>query len=231
MTLKRPLLIAVVALAALLPLTPGCSSSESNARQPSTATAEARAKESGVERPKIVAFGDSLTAGYGIEKSRSYPAQLQRLLDERGYNYEVVNAGVSGETTAGGLRRIDRFLDDDVVVVVVALGGNDGLRGLPVADMKKNLASIVSKVQAHGAVVLLAGMEAPPQHGGGYTRQFRAAFEEVAEEYEVPVVPFLLDGVAGVGKLNQVDGIHPNAEGAKKVAENVLQGLEPLLAQ
>jgi acyl-CoA thioesterase-1 len=182
-------------------------------------------------RQKVVAFGDSLTAGFGLEKSLSYPAQLQRMLDERGYNYEVVNAGVSGETSAGGLRRIDRFLDPDVAVVVVALGGNDGLRGLPVKDLKKNLEAMVQKAKARGITVVLAGMEAPPYLGEDYTRQFRSAYAEIGKERGVAVLPFLLAGVAGVADLNQVDGIHPNEEGAKKVARNVLNGIEPVLVK
>jgi acyl-CoA thioesterase-1 len=180
-------------------------------------------------RPKIVAFGDSLTAGYGLPQSDSYPSLLQQRLDESGYHYEVVNAGVSGETSAGGVRRIDRALQGDVGMVVVELGGNDGLRGLPVADMKKNLTAIVQKAKAKGAVVVLAGMEAPPQFGEEYTAQFRNVFKEVAAEQKVPLIPFFLEGVAGDPDLNQVDGIHPNTQGAKIVTDVVFRNVEPLL--
>lgn len=180
-------------------------------------------------RPKIVAFGDSLTAGFGLEKSQAYPALLQRLLDERGYNYEVVNAGVSGETSAGGLRRIDRFLGDDVKVVIVELGGNDGLRGLPAKDLKNNLSQIVEKAKTKGATVLLTGMEAPPQLGLEYTSEFRAVYRQLGDEHDVTLMPFFLKDVAGVSELNQVDGIHPNQRGAEIVAKNVLGDLEPLL--
>jgi acyl-CoA thioesterase-1 len=183
----------------------------------------------GSPRPKIVAFGDSLTAGFGLEKSQSYPALLQRMLDERGYNYEVVNAGYSGETSAGGLRRIDKALAGDVRVVIVELGGNDGLRGLPPRDLKKNLAQIIEKAKARGALVLLAGMQAPPQLGAEYTSEFRQVYAELGREQRVPVMPFFLEGVAGDPSLNQMDGIHPNRRGAEVVAENVLEELEPLL--
>jgi acyl-CoA thioesterase-1 len=180
-------------------------------------------------RPKIVAFGDSLTAGFGLEKNQSYPAVLQRLLDDRGYHYEVVNSGVSGETSAGGVRRIDRALGPDVRVVIVELGGNDGLRGLPAKDLKKNLAQIVDAAKARGATVLLTGMEAPPYLGADYTAQFRSVFGELAKEKHVQLMPFFLAGVAGDPDLNQVDGIHPNQRGAEVVAENVLKTLQPLL--
>jgi acyl-CoA thioesterase-1 len=180
-------------------------------------------------RPKIVAFGDSLTAGFGLEKSQSYPAALQRLLDGRGYHYEVVNAGVSGETSAGGVRRIDRALGPDVRIVIVELGGNDGLRGLPAKDLKKNLAEVVDAAKVHGATVLLTGMEAPPYLGADYTAQFRSVFGELAKEKHVAMMPFFLAGVAGNPDLNQVDGIHPNERGAEIVAENVFKSLEPLL--
>jgi acyl-CoA thioesterase-1 len=170
-----------------------------------------------------------LTAGFGLEKSQSYPAALQRLLDSRGYHYEVVNAGVSGETSAGGVRRIDRALGPDVRVVIVELGGNDGLRGLPPKDLKKNIAQIVDAAKTHGAMVLLTGMEAPPYQGAEYTSEFRAVFGELAKEKKVALMPFLLAGVAGNADLNQVDGIHPNERGAEIVAENVFKSLEPLL--
>lgn len=180
-------------------------------------------------RPKILAFGDSLTAGYGIQKSESYPSVLQRMLDERGYVYEVVNSGVSGETTAGGRRRIDKALDGDVRIAIIALGGNDGLRGLPVSDLKSNLEAMVDAAQAKGAVVLIAGMQAPPQMGDAYANEFRAVFATVAKERRIALLPFLLEGVAGEAELNQADSIHPNPDGAKIVAESVFEVLEPLL--
>ena len=182
------------------------------------------------DRPKVVVLGDSLTAGLGVASAESYPARLQTLADEAGYDVEVVAMGVSGDTTAGGLRRLAWSLDGDVRVVVVALGGNDGLRGLPVDQMKTNLTAIIEQASDRGARVLLAGMEAPPNFGPRYTDDFRAVFRELAGGYGLAFVPFLLEGVAGVPELNQADGIHPNPEGAARVAAHVWPVLEPLLA-
>jgi acyl-CoA thioesterase-1 len=183
------------------------------------------------ERPKIVALGDSLTAGLGLVESQSYPALLQQRIDAEGYEFEVVNAGVSGDTSAGGLRRLDWSIADGAAVVVVALGGNDGLRGLPVDDLRRNLDRIVERAQAAGARVILAGMEAPPNYGPEYVQRFRTAFREVAGRERVLLIPFLLDKVAGVPTLNQADGIHPNAEGMRIVAETVWPVLQSVLDQ
>ena len=180
-------------------------------------------------RPKVVVLGDSLTAGLGLAPAEAYPARLQTLAALAGYDVEIVAMGVSGDTTAGGLRRLEWSLDGDVRVVVVALGGNDGLRGLPLDQMKANLAAIIRQASDRGARVLLAGMEAPPNFGLRYTEGFRGVFRELAETYEVAFVPFLLEGVAGVPELNQADRIHPNAAGADRVAAHVWPTLEPLL--
>jgi acyl-CoA thioesterase I len=182
-------------------------------------------------RPKIVALGDSLTAGYGLLEMESYPALLQQKINRDGYEFEVVNAGVSGDTTAGGLRRLEWSLQGNVRVVIVALGGNDGLRGLSVADMRRNLSTIIEQAREKGAVVILAGMEAPPNYGQEYATAFRDAFHDVAREQRVLFMPFLLDDVAGRSELNLPDGIHPNARGAEIVAENVWQVLRPVLDQ
>jgi acyl-CoA thioesterase-1 len=182
-------------------------------------------------RPRIVAFGDSLTAGLGLLEQEAYPAVLQRRIDAAGYPFEVVNAGVSGDTTAGGLRRLDWALEGDVKVVIVAFGGNDGLRGLGVAQMKENLTAIIRQSRERGAVVILAGMEAPPNFGQEYASAFRQAFRDVALSERVLFIPFLLDKVAGQRELNQSDGIHPNRRGAEIVAETVWTVLEPLLDQ
>jgi acyl-CoA thioesterase-1 len=182
-------------------------------------------------RPKIVALGDSLTAGYGLLESASYPAVLQQHIDQDGYNFEVVNAGVSGDTSAGGLRRLDWALEGDVRVLIVALGGNDGLRGLSVAEMKQNLSAIIDRARARNVVVILAGMEAPPNYGPEYVQSFRAAFYDVAREKRVLFIPFLLDKVAGVPTLNQADGIHPNQGGARIVADTVWRVLRTLIDQ
>jgi acyl-CoA thioesterase-1 len=180
-------------------------------------------------RPRIVALGDSLTAGLGLSPEEAYPALLQRRLDREGLRYEVVNAGVSGDTSAGGLRRVDWALEGDVKVLIVALGGNDALRGLPVEQLRDNLAEIITRATRRGIAVILAGMEAPPNFGAGYTAAFRQAYRDLAKEHGVVLVPFLLDGVAGLPHMNQTDGIHPTAEGAHKVADNIWAALQPLV--
>ncbi|MGE0450331.1 MAG: arylesterase [Vicinamibacterales bacterium] len=172
-------------------------------------------------RPRVVLLGDSLTAGLGLPVEEAYPSVLQQRIDAAGLNYEVVNAGVSGDTSAGGLSRLDWSLDGDVRVLVVALGGNDGLRGLPPTELRRNLATIIDRAQARGIRVVLAGMEAPPNFGPLYVSSFRKVYRDLAREYDVPLVPFLLEGVAGVSALNQPDGIHPTAQGARVVADNV----------
>jgi acyl-CoA thioesterase-1 len=179
--------------------------------------------------PKIVAFGDSLTAGLGLTAAESYPSLLQKRLESDGYKYEVVNAGVSGDTSAGGLRRIDWALDGDVRFLILELGANDLLRGQPIKEMKRNLDQIIERAQSKGVVVLLAGMYAPTNSGGDYEREAQAAFQSLARERQVTLIPFFLDRVAGIESLNQADGIHPNAEGSKIVTETVYNALRPLL--
>jgi acyl-CoA thioesterase I len=179
---------------------------------------------------KIVAFGDSLTAGYGLSPEESYPSLLQKRLAADGLDYEVVNAGISGDTSAGGVRRIDWSLEvGDVKVVIVELGANDILRGQPISEMKKNLGAIIERAKARGARVLLAGMEAPTSSGSDYRRSAHNAFSELAKEQNVTLIPFLLDRVAGIQSLNQEDGIHPNPEGTRIVADTVYQYLKPML--
>jgi acyl-CoA thioesterase-1 len=179
--------------------------------------------------PKIVAFGDSLTAGLGLPQSANYPSLLQNKLETDGFSYEVVNAGVSGDTSAGGVRRIDWALEGDVKIVILELGANDILRGQPVDEMKKNLAAIIERVKAHGVTVLLAGMEAPTSSGVEYRQGVHEAFLALSKQYGVPLIPFFLDGVAAIDSLNQRDGIHPNEEGTKIVTETVYRSLRPLL--
>jgi acyl-CoA thioesterase-1 len=183
-----------------------------------------------VSRPRVVVLGDSLSAGLGLPPSDAYPSLLQRKIDAERLNFEIVNAGVSGDTTAGGVRRLDWSLDGDVRVLIVELGGNDALRGLPVAEMTRNLSTIIETAKARHIAVLLCGMEAPPNFGASYTSEFHTAFRTLAEKHRVPFVPFLLAGVAGLPNLNQADGIHPNAEGARKVADTVWAALRPMLA-
>lgn len=184
------------------------------------------------EFPAIVAFGDSLTAGYGLNPDESYTVLLQQRLDKQGYRYRVINAGVSGDTSAGGARRIDWALQSGTVkFLILELGGNDGLRGLPVADMRKNLSHIIERAQARGVTVVLAGMEAPPNLGTEYTRAFRQTFRDLAKQYNTAFIPFVLEGVGGRVEMNQPDGIHPNAEGEKIFTETIWRTLEPLLTK
>lgn len=177
----------------------------------------------------IAVLGDSLTAGFGLAPEEAYPALLQERLRRAGYNYRVVNAGVSGDTTAGGLRRVGWVLRSRPTIAIVALGANDGLRGLSVAGMRANLEQIVERFRAEGVRVLLAGMRVPPNYGEAYGREFAAAFPAVAHKTGAALMPFLLDGVAGDPQLNQADGIHPNARGQAIIAARVWRHLEPLL--
>jgi acyl-CoA thioesterase-1 len=165
----------------------------------------------------------------GLPSDQSYPALIGRKLKGAGYDYEIVNAGVSGDTSAGGLRRLEWSLEGDVRALVVALGANDGLRGLPVDDLKRNLDTVLERATARKIPVVLAGMEAPPNNGPDYTKAFRQVYMDLAREYPVRFVPFLLQGVAGNASLNQGDGIHPNARGAEVVADLVWSELEPVL--
>jgi len=180
-------------------------------------------------RPEVVILGDSLTAGLGLDTPQGFPALLQQRIDERGLDFTVVNAGVSGDTSAGGLRRLEWALEGNPRVLVVALGGNDALRGLPTDELERNLAAIIDRGTREGLEVILAGMEAPPNNGPEYTARFRRVYRDLAKAHDVVLIPFLLDGVAGEATLNQADGIHPNAEGARLVAETVWHALEPVL--
>jgi acyl-CoA thioesterase-1 len=176
-----------------------------------------------------VFLGDSLTAGHGLPREDAVPWLIQERLDAEGYEYEVVNAGVSGDTSAGGLNRLDWSLEGDVDVLVIELGANDGLRGLPVAQMKRNLSEIITRARQRGITVILTGMEAPPNYGPLYTAEFRKAFRDLADDHDVVFVPFYLEGVAGIGSLNNADGIHPNAEGSRLIAGTIWRALEPVL--
>jgi acyl-CoA thioesterase-1 len=208
----------------------GCETVEEDVPQVKNRVPTIRESDPGA-RPAIVAFGDSLTAGFGIGLEEAYPAVLQELLDQNGYEYEVVNAGVSGDTTAGGVRRLDWVLEGrKVELLILALGANDGLRGLPSSEMKRNLGDIMTRAKSRGIRVVLVGFEAPPQ-ADGYVEEFLAVFPELAKEYEVPLVPSFLSNVAGVAELNLPDGRHPNAAGARILAENVFRVLEPLLSR
>lgn len=179
----------------------------------------------------VAVLGDSLTAGLGVAPDDTYPALLEARAQREGYAYSVVNAGVSGDTSAGGLRRIEWVLKLRPEVVVVALGANDGLRGQRVDALRDNLTRIVERAKAAGARVLLAGMRLPPNYGNEYARAFAAVYPDVAKATGVPLVPFLLDGVAGDPRLNQPDGIHPTVEGQRVIAEHLWPHLRPLLVR
>jgi acyl-CoA thioesterase-1 len=178
----------------------------------------------------IVAFGDSLTAGFGVSPDEAWPALVEARLRREGYLYRVVNAGVSGDTTAGALRRLDWVRRARPEVAIVALGANDGLRGQPLAAMRDNLIAIVSGLRDGGTRVLLAGMQLPRNYGA-YAREFAGTYSAVAKKAGVALMPFLLDGVAMDIRLNQADGVHPNAEGHRVIAERVWPFLTPLLAR
>lgn len=180
-------------------------------------------------RPRIVAFGDSLTAGLGVAPEQTYPAQLQKQLDALGHRYQVLNAGVSGDTSAGGLRRVSWVLAGKPVVVILELGGNDGLRGLSLPETRSHLDAIIRQLKEAHVQVILAGMKLPPNYGEEYTSKFEAMYRDLAQVHSLPLIPFLLEGVGGERKLNQSDGIHPTGEGYRIVVDNVLKSLLPIL--
>jgi acyl-CoA thioesterase-1 len=198
-------------------------------KRPGLAAIEAGGAQEESVLPQIVFLGDSLTAGLGLEEEQAFPARLGHLLAERGIRVEVVNAGVSGDTSAGGLRRTDWILRQRPEVVVVGLGANDGLRGLSTEMTEENLRRILEKIRAAGAQSVLLGMRLPPNMGPDYIEPFEAIYPRLAEDFEVLFVPFLLEGVAGVPELNLPDGIHPNAGGHELLAENVLPAIETAL--
>lgn len=193
------------------------------------AAGPSRPSPPGHQERVIVAFGDSLTAGLGVTAQESYPAVLERKIAEAGFSYRVVNAGVSGETTAGGLRRVSWILKTHPEIVILELGANDGLRGLSIRETKKNLAEIIESLQREHVRVVLAGMRMPPNYGKEYTGAFKNIFPELAERYGLTLIPFFLEGVAARADLNQADGIHPTPQGYRIVVDNLWPRLEPLL--
>jgi acyl-CoA thioesterase-1 len=204
--------------------------------QPDVPASEIRSSNDGaaferatVKRPRIVFLGDSLTAGYGLAKEESVPSLIQARLRAEAFPHEVINAGVSGDTSAGGLSRLEWALEGDVRILVIELGANDGLRGLPVAQMKRNLTEVITRARSRGIKVVLTGMEAPSNLGAAYTAEFRRVYRDLATLPGVTFMPFYLDGVAGMPHLNIADGIHPNAEGSRIIARAVWGTLEPLL--
>ena len=183
----------------------------------------------GGSSPVILAFGNSLTAGFGVLDNESYPSRLQNILVQNGYPHKVINAGVSGDTTAGGLRRIKWLMKHSPKVVILELGANDGLRGLSIKAMEFNLDKIIGVCEEHGAKVLLTGMKVPPNYGEEYTVEFEKVFIRLAKKYDLSLVPFFLEGVAGVREHTQPDGIHPLGSGYSIVVQTIWKYLKPLI--
>ncbi|MBO0330284.1 arylesterase [[Muricauda] lutisoli] len=210
----------------------GCGekSSKKEATEVST-TEQTEVTETTDPSKKILFFGDSLTAGYGLEVSEAFPALIQQKIDSLGLGYSVINAGLSGETTASGKNRLEWVLEDDVDIIIIELGANDGLRGVPLSETEQNLQSMVDTVQSKlpEAKIILAGMKIPPNMGPEYTTKFESIFPELAASEDIELIPFLLENVAGIPELNQGDGIHPTVEGQKLVANNVWEVLKPML--
>ena len=181
----------------------------------------------------ILFLGDSLTAGLGVTQEQAYPALIQEKIRQKKLSFDVINAGISGDTTAGGLARLDWVLQKKIDILVLALGANDGLRGLPMAQTKTNLQAIIDRMKAKNPAIkiVIAGMQIPPNMGGDYGEKFQAVFADLAHENNAALVPFLLEGVGGHDDLNQEDHIHPTAAGHKILAENVWRVLEPLLTK
>jgi acyl-CoA thioesterase-1 len=194
-------------------------------------TASMPAATAGQEAPRIVALGDSLTSGYGIGTADAYPALLQARLDDSGYHYHVVNAGVSGDTSARALRRYQKALDGDVKILIVALGANDGLRGVPAAQLKSNLSVIIEEAQRRDIAVVLVGMDALPLRGWDYSIAFHRVYQDLAAQYHVALVPSVLMKVMPDASLMQSDRAHPNRDGARAIADMIWPYLEPLLTR
>lgn len=223
--------LVAVALIASIPGCGGARDSREAASTASTAESTAATASAASSGPVVLFLGTSLTAGLGVDPDSAYPAHIQEKIDSAGWGFRVVNAGVSGETSAGGLARIDWLLRQPVAVLVLELGANDGLRGQDVDSLRANLEAIIARTrEVHpDAAIVLAGMESPPNMGRAYTSAFRAVFPMVARETDATLIPFLLDSVAAIPELNQADGIHPTAQGQRIVAETVWKYLAPVL--
>ncbi len=214
-----------------LTLLTGCSGSEKKTDKKSEKKTDSQKEKPRTNSNNIIFFGNSLTAGYGLELADAFPAIVQRKIDALSWDFNVVNAGLSGETTASGVSRIKWVLKTPSDVFVLELGANDALRGVKLSETKSNLQSIIDTVKSYHPVsaIILAGMKAPPNLGEEYTSRFEEIFVELSEENTATLIPFLLEGVAGENNLNQPDGIHPTEEGQKIVAENVWEFLKPIL--
>lgn len=210
----------------------GCGSSDTKTNATTAQATQPESKSASTAKKQIILFyGNSLTAGYGVEPSQAFPALVGQKIDSAGLNYTIVNAGLSGETTAGGKSRISWVMRQPVAVFVLELGGNDGLRGLPLTATRQNLQAIIDTVRQKSpqATIVLAGMQIPPNMGTSYTKEFRSLFSELADKNKLILIPFLLEGVGGIPKLNQPDGIHPTPAGHKIVANTVWKILQPVL--
>ena len=208
----------------------GCGKQEEPVAQKTPAAAAAPARPQAADsRPAIVVFGDSISAGFGLDAGQSFPDLLQKDLDARGVKYRVVNMGVSGDTTQDGLARISVALAERPKIVLLELGANDGLRGIPSSVMQANLAQMIEAFQSAGAQVVLAGMTLPPNYGPEFIKRFDAVYAGLAEKYHVTLIPFLMAGVGGHQDMMQRDGLHPNAAGARRVEELVMKTLAPLV--
>jgi acyl-CoA thioesterase-1 len=226
--LTAELLICVISTCLLFA---GCSREQpkTDVREPSSASARPPATPVSDDRPVIAAFGDSLSAGFGADPGQSYPDFLQKDLDQRGARYRVINAGISGDTTTDGLERVQTVVALKPAIVILEFGGNDGLRGLPISTTRDNLDQMILALRKASAKIVLAGMTLPPNYGPDYIRSFESVYKELAKQYHLPLIPFLLKGVGGNSVLMQRDGLHPTAEGNRIVAENVMVALAPLL--
>src|SRR5260370_40428550 len=220
-------------LIASLVLFYGCGRQEKPAPNPSPATAPTAPATAPTvaadKRPAIACFGDSITGGFGLDAGQSFPDLLQQDLDRRGLPYRVLNLGVSGDTTQDGLARLPIAVAEKPAIVILELGGNDGLRGIPLSITQANLAQMIEAFQAAGARVILAGMSLPPNYGPAFIQKFEAIYKDLAAKYKVTLIPFLLEGVGAHNEFMQRDGIHPNAAGARKVEALVMKTLTPLL--
>ena len=216
----------VFVLGALLAGCGGEPRAEEKAPAPQASAAPAATAD---DRPAIVAFGDSLTAGYGVDPGKSYPDFLQQMIDDAGHRYRVVNAGISGDTTSGGVERVEGVIALKPALVVLELGPNDGLRGLPLAATRANLEEMIGRLKAAGAQVVLAGMTLPRNYGPDYVRSFENMYSDLAKKHSLPLIPFLLAGVAENNLHMQRDGLHPTVEGNRRVAANVMKVMQSLL--
>ncbi len=233
--------LATLTLALLIPMAGACGPRVSDdapvapqarpAPVPSAPVSNVRTAQAQQKLPLVVFLGDSLTAGLGLDEDEAYPAVLEHELRKEGTPIRMINAGVSGDTTAGGLSRLGWLLNQHPDLVVVALGGNDGLRGLPIEEADQNLREIIRRSQAAGTRVLLLGLKMPPNYGPDYTTRFAALYPQIAKDLKVPLVPFMLEGVGGIPRFNQYDGLHPTAEGQEIVAKTVLPYLEKVLEE